>query len=276
MRRKLGQHFLADQKVIHRIIRTAHVTSQDRVVEIGPGTGVLTTLLARQAKTVIAVEYDAELADQLRQTFAPFPNVQILHADARAISYRELFAGQEIPPRSVKVVANLPYYAAVHILMALFRDLQLFSDFMLLFQKEVADRITASAGSKLYGPLSVIAQYYTRPEYCFTLPPHAFRPRPKVMSSVIRLHCLAHPCVQVENPEHFFQLIQGAFGSRRKTLKNALTLHGAGAFPVPALNAAFTQFQWPETIRGEQLTLADFAALSNLLVHQSPKPEEAS
>jgi 16S rRNA (adenine1518-N6/adenine1519-N6)-dimethyltransferase len=266
VRRKLGQHFLTDQRTIHRIVRTAHVTAEDTVFEIGPGNGCLTHVLARQARMLVAVEYDAELVQHLQQTFRDVPQVQILHADARCVHYRDLARAYQTPASGIKVVANLPYYAAVPILFTLFEDVALFSECTLMFQKEVADRITASPGTKAYSPLSIAAQYYTTPEYCFAIPPQAFRPPPKVVSAVIKLRCLPRPRVQVHDPIHFFQLVHQAFGSRRKTLKNALTIHGAGQFPASLVETALTRLHLPADIRGERLSLEDFANLSNLLL----------
>lgn len=266
MRSKLGQHFLTDQRTIHRIIRTAQVTPEDTVIEIGPGNGCLTRILSRQAKMLLAIEYDAELARQLEQIFREQSQVRIVHADARRVSYRQLAQEYHAPAAQIKVVANLPYYAAVPIVFALFEEVTLFSECVLMFQKEVADRITASPGTKAYSPLSIAAQYYTTPEYCFTIPPQAFHPRPKVMSAVIKLHCLPHPRIQVQDHIQFFQLVQQAFGSRRKTLKNALTLHGAGQFPPSLVETALTRLHFPTDVRGERLSLEDFANLHNLLL----------
>lgn len=266
MRRKLGQHFLTDVTVVDRILRAAGVTPQDRVVEIGPGSGCLTRVLAHQACELIAIEYDAELALKLQQAFAGQPHVQILQADARHLDYTKLLAGKTAPPARAKVVANLPYYAAVPIVFTLFRHAQAFEDCTLMFQQEVADRIAAVPGNKSYGPLSVAAQYYSRAEYCFAVPPQAFRPPPRVMSAVIKLHIARKPRIHVHDDEAFFQLVRCAFRSRRKTLKNSLTTHCHTQFPNALVSAALRHLQWPDTIRGEQLSLEDFARLSNLLL----------
>jgi 16S rRNA (adenine1518-N6/adenine1519-N6)-dimethyltransferase len=242
------------------------VTPQDRVVEIGSGSGGLTFALAQQAHELIAIEYDAELAARLQQALAGQPHVQILHADARHINYTELLVCDTSPPARVKVVANLPYYAAVPILFTLFRHTQAFEDCTLMFQQEVADRITASPGNKSYGPLSVAAQYYSTPEYCFSIPPQAFRPPPQVMSAVITLHIAQTPRVHVHDPEAFFHLVRCAFRSRRKTLINSLSKHCHTHFPTSLVSAALQQLQWPDTIRSERLSLEDFAKLSNLFI----------
>ena len=266
MRRKLGQHFLTDRRIIQRMLATAQLTPHDRVVEIGPGNGSLTFSLARQAKQLIALEYDAELTRHLQHAFAGQAHVRILHADARAINYAELLADGEAQPVRVKIVANLPYYAAVPILFTIFHYAYVFGEGILMFQKEVAERITAAPGSKRYGALSVAAQYYSQPEYCFSIAAEAFRPRPKVESAVIKLSFLPQPQIDVLDRADFFQLVKYAFRSRRKTLKNSLTKNCAARFPLPLLNRAFEYLHFPENIRGEELSLADFAHLSNCLL----------
>lgn len=266
MRRKLGQHFLTDPGVVDRILRAARVTSQDLVIEIGPGNGCLTVALAQQAQELIAIEYDTELAIRLQQAFAGQSHIQILHADARHVNYTKLLADNIRSPTRAKVVANLPYYAAIPILFALFRHTQIFENCTLMFQQEVADRIMASPGKKSYGSLSVAAQYYSTPEYCFSVPPQAFRPPPRVMSAVITLHIAQTPRVQVHDSEAFFHLVRCAFRSRRKTLKNSLSKHCHTQFPSSLVSAALRQLQWPDTIRGERLSLEDFAKLSNLFI----------
>ena len=266
MRRKLGQHFLTDKEIIHRILHTAQITSQDWVLEIGPGNGCLTSSLAHQAKQLIAVEYDIELASNLQQIFAGYQNVRILQADARDLDYGDLFSDCEVQESGVKVVANLPYYAAVPILFSLFRYVHVFSECTLMFQKEVAERITASPGNKSYGSLSVAIQYYSEPAYCFSIPPWAFRPQPQVDSAVVQFHFFKQPRIAVLDREHFFQLIKCSFRSRRKTLKNSLAKNCAKGFSKRLLHIAYEQLHFSENIRGEELSLEDFANLSNFLI----------
>lgn len=269
MRKKLGQHFLTDRRVITRILETAQLTDQDRVVEIGPGNGILTTALAEQVAQLTAIEYDAALAAALQQTFADAPHVRVIHADARVVDYAALFS---LAAGRLKVVANLPYYAAVPILFHLLTYPALFSDAFLMFQKEVAERLTAVPGTKAYGPLSVAAQYYSRPEWGFSIAPEAFRPSPRVDSAVVKLHFFDRPRVSVQDQDAFFHLVQCAFRSRRKTLKNSLAKNCAPRFPMPLLSRAFARLGLPEQVRGETLSLAQFAALSNVLVTlQSPQ-----
>jgi 16S rRNA (adenine1518-N6/adenine1519-N6)-dimethyltransferase len=270
VRRKLGQHFLTDRQSIDRILATAEITAQDRVVEIGPGAGSLTFSLAGLAGVVVAVEYDAELAQQLQRKFAEHPHVRILHADARHIRYSALFSTESTPLQGgpgLKIVANLPYYAAVPILLAIFRDAPAIQTCTLMFQKEVAERITAAPGTKAYGLLSVTAQYYSTATYCFSLPPQAFRPPPKVMSAVVQLHVTPQPKVHVADEELFFHLVRGAFQSRRKTLKNALAAYRPDLFPSQLLSQAFRELHVAGNIRGERLSLEEFAELSNYCAH---------
>ncbi len=266
MRRKLGQHFLTEKRVIDRILYTANVTSQDLVLEIGPGNGSLTFPLARRAKQLIALEYDPELANNLQQGFTGQHNVRILRADARNIDYADLLSDYEVRNLRVKIIANLPYYAAIPILFYIFHYLYLFTECTLMFQKEVAERITASPGSKVYGPLSIAAQYYSEVEYCFSISSRAFRPRPNVDSAVIKLYFFKYPRIDVLNQEDFFQLIKCAFRSRRKTMKNSLAKNCAERFPLHVLNVAYEHLHFPENIRGEEISPEDFAHLSNFLV----------
>jgi 16S rRNA (adenine1518-N6/adenine1519-N6)-dimethyltransferase len=274
VRSKLGQHFLIDRRIIHRILATAQVTPPDWVVEIGPGQGSLTTALAQQAQRLFAVEYDAALLANLQQTFAGQPHVQVVQADARTINYAELLAEAQASQARVKIVANLPYYAAVPILLAIFEAAHLFQTATLMFQKEVAERLTASPGTKAYGTLSLAARYYSQPEYCFTIAAHAFRPRPQAESAVVKLTFLPHPPVEVDDRDYFFQVVQYAFRSRRKTLKNSLHKNCAALFPLNLLDMAFEHLHWSEHVRGEELTLADFAALSNFLRRNQAASEE--
>jgi len=266
VRRKLGQHFLTDRGIIDRILHTANISSQDQVIEIGPGNGSLTFSLARQAKQLIAIEYDTKLAGNLQQAFAGQHSVRILQADARYLNYSDLFSGCEAQDTGIKIVANLPYYAAVPILLSLFHYFYLFSECTLMFQKEVAERITASPGSKSYGSLSVAVQYYSEPEYCFSIPPWAFWPQPHVESAIIKLRVFKHPWIAVLDQKHFFQLIKCSFRSRRKTMKNSLARNCAEQFPIHLLNVAYEQLNFPENIRAEELSIENFANLSNFLI----------
>lgn len=266
VRRKLGQHFLIDKKIIAHILRVAAITSDDSVLEIGPGQGALTDHLARRARQLIAIEYDPILANHLQDQFFDQEHVHILRADARHIRYEELLPEASSRKHHVKVVANLPYYAAVPILKTLFQYSHLLSECTFMFQKEVAERITASPGNKSYGSLSVAAQYYGVPQYRFVVPPRAFRPQPKVESAVITLHFLDSPRVEVLDQKYFFQLVKSAFLKRRKILKNSLIKDGSGRFPPDLIRLAFKELHFNAHIRGEELSVEDFANLSNVLI----------
>ena len=273
MRQKLGQHFLRDQAIIARIIATADIQADDGVIEIGPGQGVLTRLLAHRAQACLALEYDPQLAAALQADFADQPHVRILHADARQIDYREVLTDFPTPARRLKVVANLPYYAAVPIMLTIFQHAALFSSCTLMFQKEVAERITAQSGSKAYGTLSVTAQYYSAPQYCFTVPAGAFCPPPQVASAVIQLQFWDAPRLTVTHREHFFQLVKDAFLTRRKMLKNALRQHHPDLFPAERLAQAFEALHFSAHVRGEELTPQDFAALSNFFMQDTKRDQ---
>lgn len=267
MKRRLGQHFLVDPHSIARILDTAEITAGDRVVEIGPGRGSITFLLAERAGEFVAIEFDTELAARLQRAFAEVPGVCIVHADARHVRYASLFpADSESAARQasrLKIVANLPYYAAVPILLNLFRDAACIDSCTLMFQKEVAERITAGPGSKAYGLLSVTAQYYSTADYCFSLPAGAFRPPPKVMSAVVQLRMHARPRVAVDDEALFFQAARGAFQSRRKTLRNALTAYRPAVFPPALVDQALDHLGLDRAVRGEVLSLEQFAEFSN-------------
>ncbi len=265
MRRKLGQHFLRDPHIVARILTTANIEKDDVVLEIGPGNGILTASLARQAQYLTTVEYDSELIHALRQQFAAQSHVRIVQGDARQIKYADLFAGVPLLNRRIKIVANLPYYAATPILLAIFQSAAIVDTCTFMFQQEVAERLTAAPTCKAYGTLSVLTQYYSEPRYCFSVPPGAFRPPPKVTSAVIHLRFFDHPRVQVRDPAYFFRLVRAAFQTRRKTLKNSLAKYSPGICSVSQLAYAYKQLGFDERIRAEELSIEDFASLSNFL-----------
>ncbi|GAK57212.1 ribosomal RNA small subunit methyltransferase A [Candidatus Vecturithrix granuli] len=266
MRKRLGQHFLTDRRIIARILDVAAIQPEDVVVEIGPGKGSLTFPLAERVKHLVAIEYDPFFVDYLQERLLDQEHVQILQADARRLDYVELFLTHRLENRQVKLIANLPYYAAVPILLAILHASQLFQQCTFMFQKEVGERITAVPGQKSYSLLSVTAQYYSKPTYCFTVPAHAFHPSPQVESAVVNMQVFAQPLVQVVNQEHFFRVVKHAFLSRRKTLKNSLITHGQGLFPGDLLHQAFERLHFAPNIRGEELSVENFAALSNELL----------
>ena len=271
MRQKLGQHFLVDPHIVEKILSTTRIEKDDCIVEIGPGKGVLTSALASQARRLIAIEYDPSLAEALQTRFAKQRHVHILHADARSVNYAELLPAHGCAAQRVKVVANLPYYAATPIMLSLFDSAGLFHSCTLMFQKEVAERISASPGTKAYGTLSVLTQYYSEARYCFSVPPQAFRPAPKIKSAVVHLRFSETPRVHVLDRTHFFGLVKAAFLSRRKTLKNALVKGSPPVCTQEQFLEALNELGFDERIRGEKLSLDDFARLSNRLfsAHQA-------
>ncbi|PID57247.1 ribosomal RNA small subunit methyltransferase A [candidate division KSB3 bacterium] len=265
MRQRLGQHFLVDPRIVEGILAETQIAECDCVVEIGAGKGVLTEVLVSQARFVVAIEYDQKLTETLQARFAAVPDLRILHADARSMNYAELFQKEECLGRKMKVIANLPYYAATPILLSLFESARFVYSCTLMFQKEVAERISASPGSKAYGTLSVLAQYYSEVRYCFSVPPEAFCPPPKVDSAVVHLRFSETPRADVVDRAHFFTLVKAAFIQRRKTLKNALVKGPQPVCSRERLVAAFHDLGFDDRIRGENLSLHDFARLSNQL-----------
>ncbi len=267
MRKPFGQHFLTDLHIVARIMQTAAIDAEDTVLEIGPGQGILTDTLAERAARLIAIEYDAGLAERLSHRFRGEEHVHIIQADARTVRYQDILSLS--PPHQTQVVANLPYYAAIPIVKTLFQASTLFGRATLMFQQEVAERLTASPGTKRYGSLTVLAHYFAHVAYGFTVPPKAFRPPPNVESAVITLDFSARPELQVSNSDVLFQLVRDAFQSRRKTLKNSLRKHASRRFPQDAIENAFEQLEFHDSIRAEELSLEDFVRLSHVL--GSPK-----
>ena len=276
MRKKLGQHFLIDQTVVARILSLARITPTDRVLEIGPGKGVLTYPLAEQVCQLTAIEYDPLLAEALQKRFADHAHVRILYGDARYIEYSDVFPAEASPRQRVKIVANLPYYAATPIMLALFLHRKHFGMGTFMFQKEVAERLTASPGSKAYGSLSVITQFYSEPYYGFSVPPQAFHPQPKVDSAVITVHIHETPPIHVDDQDFFTRLVKQAFSTRRKTLKNALTKGTSAICTLTQLQHACSELELDDRIRGtKKLSVEDFANLCNILIRlQHPERKE--
>ncbi len=257
-RKRLGQHFLRDLSVRERILRLAALCSEDTVLEVGAGKGVLTRALARRAGRVAALELDRALADSLRKTFAEEPRVEVLTEDALAFDPRGLGPG-------VKVVANLPYYAASAIILHLLSYPGFIADMILMIQKEVAERITAGPGGKDYGSLSLQVQYRADASQCFTVPARAFRPMPKVDSAVLRITPLSEPRVKVADEEFFFRMVRAAFAHRRKTLQNNLKRFLMPDVGEKTLREVLSLARIDPGRRGETLSLLEFARLGDLL-----------
>ncbi|MGO8793506.1 MAG: 16S rRNA (adenine(1518)-N(6)/adenine(1519)-N(6))-dimethyltransferase RsmA [Candidatus Sulfotelmatobacter sp.] len=270
---KLGQHFLADDSFAAQIVAALGDTSQNTVLEIGPGRGVLTSLLAKRTRRLIAVELDRVLAAQLRLRFGMFPNVEIIEADILSIDFDSLLGpkpglrrpGIEFKPEPARVIGNLPYYITSDILLRLFEYAKYFESLVILVQREVADRIAAAPGSRDYGLLSATAQLYARVEKLFTLPPDAFSPPPKVHSTVLRLTLAPRKKeLGIDGDglaDGFIDFLKLSFGQKRKTLWNNLKSN----YPEPVLRAALAQAKVKPAARAESLSLEESAALFRAL-----------
>ena len=260
-KKQFGQNFLIDASVLDHIISYAKIQKEDLVIEIGPGIGTLTEALCEHAGQVIAIEIDDKLIPILEENLADKENFRLLHQDVLKVNFTELL--KEYPDfRSVKVVANLPYYITTPILMSLLEQKLPLSSITVMVQKEVAERMQASPGGKDYGSLSLAVQYYAAAEIVANVPPHCFLPRPKVGSAVICLRTYAEKPVQTGDEAFLFRIIRASFNQRRKTLVNGLKNAG---FSREKVNEALSSLGLPETVRGEVLSLAQFAALAELL-----------
>ncbi len=257
-KKHLGQNFLFDPSILHRIVEVAGISHDDTVVEIGPGPGTLTKILAGAAKKVIAIELDYKLYERLKEELKGFKNIELVHGDALKYPYEEL--------EPFKVAANIPYYITTPIIFRLIDARKNLKSMTLTIQKEVAQRIAAKPDTKEYGVLSIAVQYYGRPELKFVIPKGAFRPVPKVDSAVIHIGMLEKPRVIVADEKLFFRIVKTAFSQRRKTLSNSLKsiskdikeiLISAGIEPIR---------------RAETLSIEEFARLSDNL-RSSLKPD---
>ena len=261
--KKFGQNFLIDTHVLERIIDEAGITPDDFVLEIGPGIGTMTQYLACAAREVVAVEIDKVLIPILEgDTLKAFDNVTVINEDILKVDINKLVE-EKNGGRPIKVVANLPYYITTPIIMGLFESHVPIESITIMVQKEVADRMKTGPGSKEYGALSLAVQYYANPEIVANVPPNCFMPRPNVGSAVIRLTRHETPVVDVKDEKLMFRIIRASFNQRRKTLVNGLKNSGEINFSKEQIEAAITIIGKPLTIRGEALTLAEFAALSN-------------
>lgn len=260
--KRFGQNFLIDEGVLQNIIRSSEITKDDCVLEIGPGIGTMTQALAEAAGHVVAVEIDANLIPILHETLHDHANVSIIHNDVLKLDLHELIETYN-HGNPVKVVANLPYYITTPIIMGLFESHAPILSITVMVQKEVADRMQSGPGSKDYGALSLAVQYYAQPSIVQEVPPNCFIPRPNVGSAVIRLKAHNVPPVQVQDERWMFRIVKAAFGQRRKTLLNALS--SLASVPKDETRRALLSLGLSESIRGEALTLAQFAALSDAL-----------
>lgn len=261
--KKYGQNFLIDTHVLDKIIRAAGITKDDFVLEIGPGIGTMTQYLCANAREVAAVEIDKALIPILADTLKGFDNVEVINEDILKIDIKKL-TEEKNQGRPIKVVANLPYYITTPIIMGLLESHVPIDSITIMVQKEVADRMKTGPGSKDYGALSLAVQYYVKPEIVANVPPNCFMPRPNVGSAVIRLTRHKEPVVDVKDEKLMFRLIRASFNQRRKTLVNGLKNSGELHFTKEQIEAAITAIGKPLTVRGEALTLEEFAALSNV------------
>ncbi len=262
--KKFGQNFLIDTHVLDKIIRSAEITKEDMVVEIGPGIGTMTQYLACAAGKVAAIEIDKALIPILEDTLDGYENVQVINDDVLKVDIAKL-AEEENGGRPIKVVANLPYYITTPIIMGLFENHVPLKSITVMVQKEVADRMQVGPGTKDYGALSLAVQYYAKPYIVANVPPNCFMPRPKVGSAVIRLERYDEPPVQVEDEKLMFRIIRASFNQRRKTLANGLKNSPELQFSKEEIEKAIEGIGKSVSVRGEALTLEEFAALSNLL-----------
>lgn len=262
--KKFGQNFLIDTHVLERIIQEAGITKDDFVLEIGPGIGTMTQYLCESAREVVAVEIDKNLIPILADTLQDYQNVTVLNEDILKVDINAL-AQEKNGGAPIKVVANLPYYITTPIIMGLFESHVPIESITVMVQKEVADRMQVGPGTKDYGALSLAVQYYAKPEIVANVPPNCFMPRPNVGSAVIRLTCHEKPPVQVDDEKLMFSLIRASFNQRRKTLANGLNNAPDIHFSKEAIQESIAELGVPAGIRGEALTLEQFAALSNII-----------
>ncbi len=262
--KKFGQNFLIDSHVVEKIVRSAALTKEDCVLEIGPGIGTMTQYLAEAAKQVIAVEIDKNLIPILSETLKAYDNITIIHEDILKVDIQELVCKYN-EGKPMKVVANLPYYITTPIIMNLLEGQMPVSSITVMVQKEVADRMQAGPGTKDYGALSLAVQYYAKPEIIANVPPNCFMPRPKVGSAVICLTRHTICPVKVEEEELLFRIIRASFNQRRKTLVNAVGNTAGIEISKEEIKQILIESGLSATVRGEALTLEEFAELSNRL-----------
>lgn len=260
--KKFGQNFLIDTHVLDKIIDASGVTEDDFVLDIGPGIGTMTQYLCERAREVVAVEIDKNLIPILSDTLKNYSNVTVINEDILKLDICKL-AEEKNQGKPIKVVANLPYYITTPIIMGLFESHVPIDSITIMVQKEVAERMQEGPGSKEYGALSLAVQYYARPEIVANVPPNCFMPRPNVGSAVIRLTRHEKPPVEVEDEKLMFRIIRASFNQRRKTLANGLNNSPEIHLPKEVIQESIVSLGVPENIRGEALSLEQFAELSN-------------
>ena len=262
--KKFGQNFLIDSNILENIVSAAEITKDDFVLEIGPGIGTMTQYLCEAAGQVVAVEIDKMLIPILEDTLSAYDNVEVINQDVLKVDIKSL-AEEKNNGKPIKVVANLPYYITTPIIMGLFESGVPIESTTIMVQKEVADRMQTGPGSKDYGALSLAVQYYAKAKVMLTAPAQCFMPRPNVDSAVIKLTRHKQPTVDVKDEKLMFKIIRASFNQRRKTLVNGLKNSSELSFSKEEIVEAIVAIGKPETIRGEALTLQEFAELSNKL-----------
>ena len=255
---------MIDTRILEGIIQAAHVTKEDFVLEIGPGIGTMTQYLCEHAREVVAVEIDQNLIPILKDTLSEYDNVEVINDDILKVDINQL-ARERNGGKPIKVVANLPYYITTPIIMGLFESHVPIDSITIMVQKEVADRMQVGPGTKDYGALSLAVQYYARPEIVLSVPPSCFMPQPKVGSAVIRLTRHEVPPVDVKNEKLMFALIRASFNQRRKTLANGLNNFPQISLSKEQIQECIVELGVPVTVRGEALSLEQFATLSNII-----------
>lgn len=264
--KKYGQNFLIDTHVLDKIIGAAQIGPDDFVLEIGPGIGTMTQYLAEAAREVVAVEIDTKLIPILQDTLKEYDNVTVLNEDILKVDIRKI-AEEKNGGKPIKVVANLPYYITTPIIMGLFESEVPLDSITVMVQKEVADRMQVGPGTKDYGALSLAVQYYARPKIVLNVPASCFMPRPNVDSAVIKLERYQKPPVEVLDEHLMFKIIRASFNQRRKTMMNSVGNSGEVNVSKEELLKALEQCGFSATIRGEALTLEQFAALTNAIIN---------
>jgi len=276
--KKFGQNFLIDPHVLDKIISNAEITKDDCVIEIGPGIGTMTQYLCENAREVVAVEIDKNLIPILEDTLSEYDNVTVINEDILKVDINKIVE-EKNQGKPVKVVANLPYYITTPIIMGLFESHVPLDSITIMVQKEVADRMQVGPGTKDYGALSLAVQYYASPKIVANVPPNCFMPRPNVGSAVIKLVRFEEPPVDVTDEKLMFTLIRASFNQRRKTLVNGLsnagivlpkTAKSAGSLITKEMAAnVLEKMGLSSSVRGEALTLEEFATMSNILMEEN-------
>lgn len=265
-KKSLGQNFLTEPNILRKIVATADITKETNVIEVGPGIGALTEHLGQSANQVLAFEIDDRLIPVLAETLSPYPNIKVLHQDVLTADLAQIIKAEFTQEYPIKVVANLPYYITTPIMMHFLESGVPIAEMVVMMQKEVADRISAKPGTKAYGSLSIAVQYYMEAKLAFIVPKTVFVPQPNVDSAILKLTRREKPAVEVVNEKEFFKLTKAAFQLRRKTLWNNLqNFYGKDEATKRWLTQALEVASIEPSRRGETLSLAEFAALSNAL-----------